>query len=133
MPKLTAKQEMFCKEYLIDLNATQAAIRAGYSEKTAYSIGNENLNKPDITEYIQELKAVREEKLEIDANWVLQRAKLINEKCMQEDDKGKIDSSGANKSLELIGKHTSIKCFSDKVDLTGEGITFNMKFTSDKK
>lgn len=133
MPKLTAKQEMFCKEYLIDLNATQAAIRAGYSGKTAYSIGNENLSKPDITELIQELKAHREDKLEVDAAWVLKRAMLINDKCMQEDDNGKIDSSGANKSLELIGKHTSIKCFSDKVDLTGEGITFNMKFTSDKK
>jgi phage terminase small subunit len=46
--KLTAKQQRFVDEYLIDLNATQAAIRAGYSEKTAYSIGEENLKKPDI-------------------------------------------------------------------------------------
>lgn len=45
---LTPKQERFVKEYLIDLNATQAAIRAGYSEKTAYSIGHENLSKPEI-------------------------------------------------------------------------------------
>lgn len=40
---MTEKQKLFCEEYLIDLNATQAALRAGYSEKTAYSIGNENL------------------------------------------------------------------------------------------
>lgn len=45
---LTDKQAKFCEEYLIDLNATQAAIRSGYSEKTAYSIANENLRKPEI-------------------------------------------------------------------------------------
>ena len=45
---LTDKQEMFCREYLIDLNATQAAIRAGYSEKTANRTASENLSKPDI-------------------------------------------------------------------------------------
>ena len=52
--KLTAKQQRFCDEYLIDLNATQAAIRAGYSEKTAYSTGNENMKKPEIKAYIDE-------------------------------------------------------------------------------
>lgn len=51
--KLTAKQQRFCDEYLIDLNATQAAIRAGYSKKTAYSIGQENLNKPELKKYIE--------------------------------------------------------------------------------
>ena len=51
--KLTAKQEKFCIEYLVDLNATQAAIRAGYSEKTAAVIGAENLIKPNIKEFIQ--------------------------------------------------------------------------------
>ena len=50
---LTAKQEAFCREYLIDLNGTQAAIRAGYSEKSAPSIGEENLNRPEIMERIQ--------------------------------------------------------------------------------
>ena len=61
--KLTAKQQMFCDEYLIDLNATQAAIRAGYSKKTAYSIGQENLNKPEIKEYIEKRMAEKEESL----------------------------------------------------------------------
>lgn len=55
--KLTAKQERFCEEYIIDLNATKAAIRAGYSEKTAYSIGQENLTKPEIIERLSELRA----------------------------------------------------------------------------
>ena len=51
---MTDKQELFIKEYLIDMNATAAAKRAGYSEKTAYSIGQENLNKPEIKQAIQE-------------------------------------------------------------------------------
>ncbi len=51
---MTEKQKRFCEEYLIDCNATQAAIRAGYSAKTAYSIGNENLTKPEIEAYIKE-------------------------------------------------------------------------------
>lgn len=61
--KLTAKQKRFCDEYLIDLNATQAAIRAGYSEKTAYSIGQENLKKPEISEYIEKRMAEKEDEL----------------------------------------------------------------------
>lgn len=52
---MTNKQKRFCEEYIVDMNATEAAKRAGYSEKTAYSIGNENLNKPEIQNYIQEL------------------------------------------------------------------------------
>lgn len=55
----TDKQEMFCREYLIDLNATQAAIRAGYSAKTANRTASENLSKPDIQLRISELKAQR--------------------------------------------------------------------------
>ena len=51
---MTDRQRKFADEYLIDCNATQAAIRAGYSEKTAYSIGDENLKKPEIKKYIDE-------------------------------------------------------------------------------
>lgn len=61
--KLTAKQQRFCDEYLIDLNATQAAIRAGYSEKTARQIGTENLSKPAISEYIEKRMAEKEDAL----------------------------------------------------------------------
>ena len=75
--KLTDKQKMFCKEYLIDLNATQAAIRAGYSEDSAGSIGSENLQKPEIQNEIQRLFDKRGNKLEITAEKVLQElAKL---------------------------------------------------------
>lgn len=51
---LTEKQKRFCEEYIIDLNATQAAIRAGYSRDTAGSIGHENLKKPEIQEYLSQ-------------------------------------------------------------------------------
>lgn len=63
MAKMTPKQKLFCDEYLIDLNATQAAIRAGYSEKTARVIGQENLLKPAIKEYIDKRMAEKEEAL----------------------------------------------------------------------
>ena len=54
--KLTDKQKRFCEEYVIDWNATRSAIAAGYSEKTSYSIGSENLNKPEILDYIEEIQ-----------------------------------------------------------------------------
>lgn len=60
--KLTDKQKKFCEEYLIDLNATQAAIRAGYSEDTATEIGYENLRKPHIQEYVQSAQKALSEK-----------------------------------------------------------------------
>lgn len=63
MAKMTAKQMRFCDEYLIDLNATQAAIRAGYSKKTAGVIGTENLQKPYIKEYIEKRLAEKEDAL----------------------------------------------------------------------
>jgi phage terminase small subunit len=68
---LTAKQQRFVEEYLIDLNATQAAIRAGYSEKTAYSIGNENLSKPEIAKAIEAAQIERSKRTEITADRVL--------------------------------------------------------------
>ena len=55
MEGLTEKQKQFCHEYLVDLNATQAAIRAGYSKNSASAIGHENLRKPEIEKYIEEL------------------------------------------------------------------------------
>lgn len=71
MAKMTTKQKRFCDEYLIDLNATKAAIRSGYSEKTARKIGQENLTKPDIKEYIAERMAEKESELIADQDEVL--------------------------------------------------------------
>jgi len=63
--KLTPKQRRFVEEYLVALNATQAAIRAGYSPKTAYSIGMENLRKPQIAAAIQEAMKSRSARTEV--------------------------------------------------------------------
>lgn len=71
MAKLTAKQQRFCDEYLIDLNATQAAIRAGYSEKNARNIASENLAKPNIKEYIEKRMAEKEKSLIADQDEVM--------------------------------------------------------------
>jgi phage terminase small subunit len=68
---LTLKQAQFVREYLVDLNATQAAIRAGYSARTAASIGDENLRKPAIAEAVQTAMAERAERTEITADRVL--------------------------------------------------------------
>ena len=65
MSKLTPKQERFFAEYLIDLNATQAAIRAGYSEKTARQVGAENLSKPDVAAAIARRREKIAAKLEV--------------------------------------------------------------------
>ena len=71
MAKLTAKQQRFCDEYLIDLNATQAAIKAGYSEKNARNIASENLAKPNISKYIADRMAEKEKSLIADQDEVL--------------------------------------------------------------
>jgi phage terminase small subunit len=69
---LTPKQRRFIEEYQIDLNATQAAIRAGYSPDTARSIGCENLTKPDISEAIAELMAARSARTKVTADKVVE-------------------------------------------------------------
>lgn len=63
MATMTAKQQRFCDEYLVDLDGTQAAIRAGYSAKTAAVIASENLRKPNIRAYINQRMAEKEEAL----------------------------------------------------------------------
>lgn len=70
--KLTEKQKIFCDEYIISLNATQAAIKAGYAEKTAYAIGAENLRKPKIQSYISERMEQKESSLIATQDEVLQ-------------------------------------------------------------
>lgn len=79
MANLTPKQQRFVEEYLIDLNATQAAIRAGYSEKTAQQMGSENLLKPVIAEAIAEAQNKRTEQTQIDAAYVLRRLVEIDQ------------------------------------------------------
>lgn len=77
MAKLTAKQEMFVQEYLIDLNATQAAIRAGYSTATAKDIGCENLAKPNIRARIDEALAERSKRTGVNQDRVIRELARI--------------------------------------------------------
>ena len=66
---LTPKQRRFVEEYLLDCNATQAAIRAGYSANTAKQIGSENLSKPVLQEAIAAAQRARSERVEMDQDW----------------------------------------------------------------
>lgn len=68
MSELTEKQKRFCQEYVIDLNATQAAIRAGYSENSAGQIGEQNLKKLEIENFIKELQESKSDELNITFN-----------------------------------------------------------------
>ena len=74
---LTPKQERFCEEYLVDLNAAAAARRAGYSKQTAGVIGLENLTKPMIAERIAAMRAERSERVQVDADRVLRELCLL--------------------------------------------------------
>jgi phage terminase small subunit len=75
--RLTEKQKRFVAEYLVDLNATQAAIRAGYSEKTAGQIGEQNLKKLEIREALQKAMAKRAERTEITQDMVIRELAAI--------------------------------------------------------
>lgn len=82
--KLTAKQQRFCDEYLIDLNATQAAIRAGYSKKTAGVIATENLQKPNIRDYIDKRMKEKEAALVADQDEVMRYLSAVMRREMTE-------------------------------------------------
>lgn len=130
--KLTAKQQRFCDEYLIDLNATQAAIRAGYSKKTAKQIGQQNLTKLDLKEYIEKRMAEKEAALVADQDEVL---KYLTSVLRGESQSTEIVVEGIGdgcseartitkepsekdrlKAAELLGKRYAL--FTDKVEQT---------------
>lgn len=103
--KLTAKQKLFCEEYLVDLNATQAAIRAGYSKKTARQMGDENMSKPVIKDYLAECQKERQERTKIDQDYVLNMIKETVEKCNTIEG---FDPKNVLKGCDLLGKHLGL-------------------------
>jgi phage terminase small subunit len=111
---LTPKQQTFVDEYLVDLNATQAAIRAGYSKKTARSQGERMLTNVDVAAAIQKGFQKRSEKTQITAEKVLLELAVIAFADLQQlaDMGGRI--SDKLKALELIGKHLGM--FTEKVE-----------------
>lgn len=129
MSKLTVKQQRFADEYIISGNATEAAKKAGYSEKTARFIGNENLTKPNIKSYIDErLEQIKSEKV-ADQQEILEyltsvvrgeqtEQTLIGE-GMGEQKITEIELSGTQriKAAELLGKRYAM--WTDKQDISG--------------
>lgn len=118
---LTDKQQRFVDEYLIDLNATQAAIRAGYSEKTARSQGQRLLTNVDIKLALSAAQEERSERTKIDAAWVLQeaaRSYAINatEYIDAEGRVAQVNPQAARGFLELAGKHVGVQAFKERVE-----------------
>ena len=131
MDGLTPKQERFCAEYLVDYNATQAAVRAGYSEKTAGSAGNRLLKNVDVLARVRAMQKEKIEKLCVTSDFVVMKLIETLEQCMSAvpvmewsaEEHRKIptgeyqfDSRGAAKCLELIGRHLGM--FEDKVNVS---------------
>ena len=116
MSELEEKQKMFCEEYLVDFNGTQAAIRAGYSKKTATEQASRLLTKVNVQEYLTELIENRNKRTNITQDDVVADIIKVKDRCMQKeavlDKEGnetgiyKFDSNGANKALDMLMKHT---------------------------
>ena len=138
MNKLNAKQLRFVEEFMLDLNATRAAVRAGYSEKTAHSCGPRLLGHAGVASAIAAAKKARAEATKIDSHWVLQQAVELHRRCMQEvkpalhpktrkqmkDSGGNLiynfNAAAATRALELVGKHVEIGAFRDRLEITSE-------------
>ncbi len=108
---LTAKQQQFCREYLIDMNATAAARRAGYSERTAEQQGYQLLQKTSVKAEIQRLIDERAERVEVDADYVVEKLRT-----MVEDPNCPASTQVA--ALGLLGKHLGM--FTDKLDINDQ-------------
>lgn len=112
---LNERRKLFIKEYLIDQNATEAAKRAGYSEKTAYSQGHDLLKNPEIKEAIQSELNKTHDKLEITVERIQDElAKMAFGKVSKDSILCNRDKT---KALELLGKNKAM--FTDKVDMVG--------------
>ncbi len=121
---MTAKQQAFVREYLIDLNATQAAIRAGDSQKTAGSIGHENLNKPEIQEAIESALTERAEHVELTANEVIEglrrEANFTGEGSSHSARVQALSWLGRHKAMFVDKSQVEVKGLADRIAAMGE-------------
>ncbi|MBB6672615.1 terminase small subunit [Cohnella nanjingensis] len=108
---LTAKQQRFVEEYLIDLNATQAAIRAGYSENTAQEQGSRLLSNVMVKEAIENRQEKIQEKTQVTQEWVIQQYMDIIKNCKE------VEPNTAKGALDSVAKHLGM--FKDKLEITG--------------
>ena len=115
MNRLTPRQHRFVLEYLVDLNATQAAIRAGYSAKTAYSQGQRLLKNVEVAAAIQAGMDKRAKRTEITQDYVLTGIRNIAERCAHANED--FNALAALKGYELLGKHLAL--FVDRQQVTG--------------
>ena len=123
---MTKKQKRFVEEYLIDLNATQAAIRAGYSPETAYSIGSENLKKPEIRACIEKAMAERSKRTGINQDRIimeLAKIGLLNPKDLVDFDEATVKEEATEEDLAAIAS-VRVKRFPTK---DGEGTEREIK------
>lgn len=133
--KLTEKQQRFVEEYVVDYNATQAAIRAGYSANRAGEIGYQQLQKTPIQEALRERRKKVDDMSLIDAAHVRQKAEELRQMCMgeipvkkthmvdglpMEAEITEFNPQGAKGALELLGKHTDVQAFLEKQEITGK-------------
>lgn len=105
MEELSARQKLFCEEYVKDYNGTKAAIRAGYAENGAEVSASRLLRLAKVNTYLKELQAIRAEQTKVDQAWVLEKFQEIARASLTPNDKGKIDAHGAARALENIAKH----------------------------
>ncbi len=114
--KLTAKQERFCEEYIVDSNSTQAAIRAGYSKRSAKQIGSINMTKHDVMVKITRLRSDLTERVKVDSEWVLTKSIELHDLCI-----GEKQYNTAAKALDTIGKHINVQAFNEKSEIVHKG------------
>lgn len=123
---MTKKQKRFVEEYLIDLNAAQAAIRAGYSPKAAYSIGSENLRKPEIRACIEKAMAERSKRTGINQDRIimeLAKIGLLNPKNLINFEEATVKEDATEEDLAAISS-VRVKRFPTK---DGEGVEREVK------
>lgn len=110
---MTPKQERFVQEYLVDLNATRAAIRAGYSEKRASEYGYQLLQKNTVQTAIQQAMQEQQQRVQIDQDYVIEKLREIASREASDAPDSELKYSGKLKALELLGKHLGM--FEDRL------------------
>lgn len=118
MAKLNDRQQRFVEEYLIDLNATQAAIRAGYSPKTAMEQGYQLLQKTSVSLEIAKQMAEQSKRTGINADRVIRELAKMGFADIEAIEEYKMKGADKVKALELLGKHLGM--FKEKVDVSIE-------------